>query len=104
MTPHHIDWYPLTEAENRIRATGSLLTEHLLDRGNFVKAIVCSADRLPESVRNHDNLSVIEASVLDLSDAELNEHVKGCDAVASCLGHPRLVFEIEATAADGVSR
>lgn len=68
-------------------ATGRLLAEQLLDGGHSVKVIVRSADRLPEAVRNHDNLSVIEASVLDLSDAELAEHVKGCDAVASCLGH-----------------
>jgi hypothetical protein len=32
-------------------------------------------------------LSVIHASILDLSDAELAQHVEGCDAVASCLGH-----------------
>lgn len=68
-------------------ATGRLLVEQLLDRGQFVKVIVRSPDRLPEALRNHDNLSVIHASVLDLSDAEMAEHVKGCDAVASCLGH-----------------
>jgi hypothetical protein len=32
-------------------------------------------------------LTVIQASVLDLSDAEMAQHVSGCDAVASCLGH-----------------
>jgi hypothetical protein len=30
---------------------------------------------------------VIRASVLDLSDAEMAQHVDGCIAVASCLGH-----------------
>ena len=68
-------------------ATGRLLTQELLDRDHFVKAIVRSPDQLPAAVRNHDNLSVIQASVLDLSDAELAQHVQGCDAVASCLGH-----------------
>ena len=68
-------------------ATGRLLTEELLNRGQFVKVIVRSPDKLPAAIRNHDNLSVIQASVLDLSDAELAQHVKGCDAVASCLGH-----------------
>ena len=52
-----------------------------------MKAIVRSPDKLPTAIRNHDNLSVIQASVLDLSAAELAQHVKGCDAVASCLGH-----------------
>ena len=68
-------------------ATGRLLTEQLLDRGLRVKAIVRSPGRLPDSLRQHENLSVIDASVLDLSDAEMAEHAAGCNAVASCLGH-----------------
>ena len=68
-------------------ATGRLLVEQLLNRGQNVKVIVRSPDKLPKAVKNHDNLSVIHASVLDLSDAEMAQHVNGCDAVASCLGH-----------------
>ena len=68
-------------------ATGRLLTEELLKRGQFVKVIVRTPVKLPAALRNHDNLSVIQASILDLSDVELAQHVKGCDAVASCLGH-----------------
>ena len=68
-------------------ATGQLLTNELLNRGQIVKVIVRSPDRLPIAIRNHDNLSVLHASVLDISDAELAQHVNGCDAVASCLGH-----------------
>ena len=49
--------------------------------------IVRLPDKLPEAVKNHENLSVIHASVLDLSDAEMAQHVNGCNAVASCLGH-----------------
>lgn len=68
-------------------ATGRLLVEQLLNRGENVKIIVRSPDSLPENIKKHDNLSVIHASVLDLSDAEMAQHVSGCDAVASCLGH-----------------
>lgn len=68
-------------------ATGRLLTEELLNRGHCVKVIVRSLEKLPATVRNHKNLTVIEASVLDLSDDEMAQHVQGCDAVASCLGH-----------------
>lgn len=68
-------------------ATGRLLVQQLLDRGLKVRGIVRSPDKLPEEIRSHANLSVIQATVLDLSDADLAEHVKGCDAVASCLGH-----------------
>ena len=68
-------------------STGRLLTKELLNRGQFVKAIVRSPDKLPAALRNHENMSVIHASILDLSDAKLAQHVKGCHAVASCLGH-----------------
>jgi nucleoside-diphosphate-sugar epimerase len=68
-------------------ATGRLLVEQLLECGQQVKVVVRSIDSLPEKVTNHKNLSVIHASILDLSDAEMTEHVKGCNAVASCLGH-----------------
>ena len=68
-------------------ATGRLLVQQLLARGHTVKAVVRAADRLPESVRTQPNLAIIEAAVLDLSDAAMAEHVRGCDAVACCLGH-----------------
>lgn len=69
-------------------ATGRLLVEQLLKRGQNVRVVVRSPEKLPEFLKNHDHyISVIHASVLDLSDAEMVQHVKGCDAVASCLGH-----------------
>jgi hypothetical protein len=68
-------------------ATGRLLVEQLLNRGQQVKVIVRSLDRLPEALRHKDNLTAICANVLELSDVELSQHVSGCRAVASCLGH-----------------
>lgn len=68
-------------------ATGRLLTAELLSRGHRVRAIVRSPQRLPAAIRDHANLTIIQAAILDLSDGELAEHVRGCDAVASCLGH-----------------
>lgn len=68
-------------------ATGRLLVERLLNRGHSVKAIVRATARLPEVLQNDDRLSVIRANLLELSDAGVAEHVKGCAAVACCLGH-----------------
>ena len=67
--------------------TGRPLVEQLLARGHRVRVIVRSSDRLPGEVVENPNTTVTEASVLDLSDAEMAEQVKGCDAVVSCLGH-----------------
>jgi nucleoside-diphosphate-sugar epimerase len=68
-------------------ATGRLLVEQLCHRGQNVRVIVRSPNKLPETLRTHDNVTAIYASVLELSDVELSQHVSGCVAVASCLGH-----------------
>ncbi|MCB1789112.1 MAG: NAD(P)H-binding protein, partial [Gammaproteobacteria bacterium] len=68
-------------------ATGKLLVGQLLDRGHKVRALVRSEDGLPEALRNHHHLSMIQASLLDLDDRELKQLTHGCDAAASCLGH-----------------
>ena len=67
-------------------ATGRLLVKDLLNRGKKVTAIVRSTEKLTELL-NNKNLMIVNASVLDLSDAEMMTYVKDCDAVASCLGH-----------------
>ena len=68
-------------------ATGLLLVEQLLNRDQKVKIIVRSDESLPESVKNHKNLEIIKASLMDLSNIELAKQVKDIDAIASCLGH-----------------
>jgi len=68
-------------------ATGRLLVDQLLARGQTVRAVVRAADTLSASARLNEKLSIINASLLDLSDADLARHVKGCSAIASCLGH-----------------
>lgn len=68
-------------------ATGRLLVEQLLDRGQQVRIIVRSTENLPDVITSHHKLSLIHASVMHLSDTEIAQHVSGCDALASCLGH-----------------
>lgn len=68
-------------------ATGRLLVKQLLQRGQDLKIIVRTPNTLPELIKNNKNISIIQASVLDLSDDEIVRHVKGCNSVVSCLGH-----------------
>ncbi len=68
-------------------ATGRLLVEQLLQRGHRVKIIVRTTNSLPESIKNTENVTIIQASIPDLTDSEITEHVKGCNSIASCLGH-----------------
>jgi hypothetical protein len=68
-------------------ATGRLLVEDLLERGQPVKVIVRSPGNLPDNLINQDALAIVQANILELTDNELVQHVSGCTAVASCLGH-----------------
>jgi uncharacterized protein YbjT (DUF2867 family) len=67
--------------------TGRLALSQLLERGVSVRAIVRSADRLPEATADVAGLLVTEAELLSLPDDSLRGLVQGCDAVVSCLGH-----------------
>jgi len=68
-------------------ATGSKLVEQLLSMEQNVIAIVRSPEKLPESWKNNTRLSIIQGSVLNMSEDEIVECVKDCQSVASCLGH-----------------
>lgn len=67
--------------------TGKQLVEQLLIKGLHVKVIVRSLEGLPESWKSNASLSIIEASILDLTENEVAKHIQNCDAIASCLGH-----------------
>lgn len=67
--------------------TGRRVLQQLLDRGVGVRAIVRSRAKVPAAATDHPGLTVIEASLLSLRDEELAQHLRGCDAVISCLGH-----------------
>jgi uncharacterized protein YbjT (DUF2867 family) len=67
--------------------TGRRVLEQLLSRGVSVRAIVRSAQKLPAGAVEHPNLTVVEANLLSLGDENLQHHIRGCDAVISCLGH-----------------
>jgi nucleoside-diphosphate-sugar epimerase len=67
--------------------TGQLVLEQLLQRGFRVRAIVRSPHKLPPSVAQDPNLTVVEADLLSMRETDLLSQVRGCHAVISCLGH-----------------
>ena len=71
-------------------ATGKHVVQLLLDQGQKVKVIARSKERMLTLLKSEDygdRLTIMEASVLDLSDEELSEQIHDCQAVISCLGH-----------------
>lgn len=77
-------------------ATGKHVVLQLLQRKQHVKAVVRSKQRLLDSLDEvapnastefSSSLEIQEASLLDLSDDDLMELTRQCDATVSCLGH-----------------
>jgi nucleoside-diphosphate-sugar epimerase len=70
-------------------ATGKHVVQMLLDKGQRVRTIVRSKERMEGMVKGDygDRLEITEASILDLEQSKLEELTKGCDAIVSCLGH-----------------
>lgn len=73
-------------------ATGQHVVAELLQRGEHVKVIARTESNLPENTATHQNLTVVRATLLDMSDEEMQRQVEDCQAVVSCLGH-RLSFK-----------
>lgn len=68
-------------------ATGRQLVSELLSRNEHVKIMVRGTKKIPADLRSHQNLTIMEASILHLSDNEMSDYIRDCDAIASCLGH-----------------
>lgn len=68
-------------------ATGKQLVEQLLNIGQKVKVIVRSTGTIPDTWNNNDKVSIIKASISEISVDEMANYIKDCQAVASCLGH-----------------
>lgn len=71
-------------------ATGRHVVQMLLDRGQKVRTVVRSKERLNAILTGNDfgdRLEVTEAALLDLPQSKLEELTLGCDAIVSCLGH-----------------
>jgi len=68
-------------------ATGKQLVEQLLKQGSNVKVIVRPTSNIPETWQGNEKIEIIKANISELSIDEMANHLKDCQAVASCLGH-----------------
>lgn len=68
-------------------ATGKQLVEQLLRMEQTVKLIVRPTAKIPETWKNNDRISIIEASISQIRVDEMIAYLRDCQSVASCLGH-----------------
>ncbi len=67
--------------------TGKHLVNQLLEMGQEVKVIVRTTAKIPDNWKNNSSIQFIGANVSEINEDEMAKHLKGCIAVASCLGH-----------------
>ena len=63
-------------------ATGQQLVEQLLHMEHKVIMIVRSTGKLPETWKNNKDVSIIQAGISEISEEEMADYVKECQAVA----------------------
>jgi nucleoside-diphosphate-sugar epimerase len=89
-------------------ATGRHVVQQFLDQGRRVKAIVRSKERMLSMVDlppdRNTQLEITEATVLDISEENLYEHVKDTQAVVVCLGHAGVSAQPRRLVLDSVKR
>lgn len=68
-------------------ATGRLLIDLLLQKSVEVVAIVRSASSQKNIHSSHSSLKIVEAEISEISETDLAQYIRECDAVFSCLGH-----------------
>lgn len=68
-------------------ATGKHLVEQLLVAGQKVKIIIRPLSKIPDGWGANNNIEIINSNISELGADKLSEHLKDCQAVASCLGH-----------------
>lgn len=68
-------------------ATGRHVATQLLQQGHHVVTVARNPAALQAEMSLYPHLNVTAGSLLDMTDAELDNLISGCDGVLSCLGH-----------------
>jgi putative NADH-flavin reductase len=92
--------------------TGKHVVRFLLDQGHFVTVMARSKDKMYQVLpvgsmsptELEKRLTVMEASVLDLTDQELKDATSDKDAIVSCLGHAGISAKPKRLVRDAVMR
>ena len=67
--------------------TGKCILKKLLYDNHNVKTIVRKNSSLPDYIKDHEKLTVIEGNILDFSEKEITTLIQNCDTIISSLGH-----------------
>ena len=67
--------------------TGQCILNKLLYDNHNVKTIVRKNSSLPDYIKDHEKLTIIEGNILDFTQEEIKRLIQNCDTIISSLGH-----------------
>lgn len=68
-------------------ATGKQLVEQLTLMGQDVIVIVRPSAKIPDSWNGNEKVTILKADIAEISEGKLDNYIKDCKAIVSCLGH-----------------
>lgn len=68
-------------------ATGKLVVRQLIKRKINLQIVIRASAVLAEEIRENPLVDVVRGNINEFTDSEMNNLLRNCDAIVSCLGH-----------------
>ena len=68
-------------------ATGKLVVKQLIKRKINLQIVIRASAVLAEEIRENPLVDVVRGNINEFTDSEMNNLLRNCDAIVSCLGH-----------------
>ena len=68
-------------------ATGKLVVRQLIERKINLQIVIRASAVLAEEIRENPLVDVVRGNINEFTDSEMNNLLRNCDAIVSCLGH-----------------
>lgn len=68
-------------------ATGQLVVRQFIKRQIHTRILIRESAVLPKDVQEHPLVEIVKGNINELNEAEMNQLLRDCDIMISCLGH-----------------
>ncbi|GJM77251.1 hypothetical protein HMSSN036_94670 [Paenibacillus macerans] len=68
-------------------ATGQLVVRQFIKRQIHTRILIRKSAVLPKDLHEHPLVEIVKGNINELNDAEMNQLLRDCDVIISCLGH-----------------
>ncbi|MEK5164209.1 NAD(P)-binding oxidoreductase [Paenibacillus sp. FSL R5-0527] len=68
-------------------ATGKHVVRQFIKRQIHIRILIRKSAVVPNDVQEHPLVEIVKGNINELNDAEMNQLLRDCDVIISCLGH-----------------